>query len=365
MRCAFVIQHINATGGTECSACAVMNGLVQRDVTVHLLELVGNGPPVFPLDDRIPVKSLFEKPVKIFNSWLRIVGRLVGYLRRNRIDTLVVVEATHALYGVAAARLAGCRCIVWEHFNFNITLGRRKRVWGRQIAARWADDVVVLTARDRALWQARRDVRASLTVIPNMAPPVSQTPYDETSRTVLTVGRLTLQKGYDRLLAAWRMVETDRRGAGWSLMIRGDGPDRDRLLQAAEGLSRVMLAPATHQIEAEYRRAGLYVCSSRYEGFPMVLLEAASAGLPVVSFDCETGPAEIVEDGVSGILVQPGDLHALAEALLSLMEQTEKRRTMSAMARRKASEFQEETVMARWIELLSGEVVFRIFFGKA
>ncbi|GAP25351.1 lipopolysaccharide core biosynthesis protein WbcM [Gluconobacter frateurii NBRC 101659] len=353
MRCAFVIQHINATGGTECSACAVMNGLVQRDVTVHLLELVGNGPPVFPLDDRIPVKSLFEKPVKIFNSWPRIVGRLVRYLRRHRIDTLIVVEATHALYGVAAARLAGCRCIVWEHFNFNITLGRRKRVWGRQIAARWADDVVVLTARDRALWLAGRDVRASLTVIPNMAPPVWQTPYDETSRTVLTVGRLTSQKGYDLLLAVWRIVEADARSADWSLLIRGDGPDRDFLLQAVQGLSRVTLAPATHQIDAAYRRAGLYVCSSRYEGLPMVLLEAASAGLPVVSFDCETGPAEIVEDGVNGILVQPGDVHALADALLSLMGQTEKRRTMSAMGRRKALEFQEETVMARWMDLLS------------
>ncbi|AFW00327.1 lipopolysaccharide biosynthesis protein [Gluconobacter oxydans] len=353
MRCAFVIQHINATGGTERSACAVMNGLVQRDMTVHLLELVGNGPPVFPLDDRIPVKSLFEKPVKIFNSWLRIVGRLVRYLKRHRIDTLVVVEATHALYGVAAARLAGCRCIVWEHFNFNITLERRKRVWGRQIAARWADDVVVLTARDKALWQAGRDVRASLTVIPNMAPLVWKTPYDDTSRTVLTVGRLTTQKGHDLLLEAWQKVESDARGTGWSLLIRGDGPERDLLRQAINDLSRVTLAPATHQIEAEYRGAGLYVCSSRYEGLPMVLLEASSAGLPIVSFACETGPAEIVEDGVNGVLVQPGDIPELAEALLSLMAQTEKRRTMSAMGRRKALEFQKETVMARWMDLLS------------
>ncbi|GAC88249.1 lipopolysaccharide core biosynthesis protein WbcM [Gluconobacter thailandicus F149-1 = NBRC 100600] len=353
MRCAFVIQHINATGGTERSACAVMNGLVQRDVTVHLLELVGNGPPVFPLDDRIPVKSLFEKPVKIFNSWLRIVGRLVRYLKRHRIDTLVVVEATHALYGVAAARLAGSRCIVWEHFNFNITLERRKRVWGRQIAARWADDVVVLTARDKALWQAGREVRASLTVIPNMAPPVWKTPYDDTSRTVLTIGRLTTQKGHDLLLEAWQKVESDARGTGWSLLIRGDGPEWDLLHQAINGLSHVTLAPATHQIEAEYRGAGLYVCSSRYEGLPMVLLEASSAGLPIVSFACETGPAEIVEDGVNGVLVQPGDIPELAEALLSLMAQTEKRRTMSAMGRRKALEFQEETVMARWMDLLS------------
>ncbi|GBR58373.1 lipopolysaccharide core biosynthesis protein WbcM [Gluconobacter thailandicus F149-1 = NBRC 100600] len=330
-----------------------MNGLVQRDVTVHLLELVGNGPPVFPLDDRIPVKSLFEKPVKIFNSWLRIVGRLVRYLKRHRIDTLVVVEATHALYGVAAARLAGSRCIVWEHFNFNITLERRKRVWGRQIAARWADDVVVLTARDKALWQAGREVRASLTVIPNMAPPVWKTPYDDTSRTVLTIGRLTTQKGHDLLLEAWQKVESDARGTGWSLLIRGDGPEWDLLHQAINGLSHVTLAPATHQIEAEYRGAGLYVCSSRYEGLPMVLLEASSAGLPIVSFACETGPAEIVEDGVNGVLVQPGDIPELAEALLSLMAQTEKRRTMSAMGRRKALEFQEETVMARWMDLLS------------
>ncbi|MBS1017363.1 glycosyltransferase family 4 protein [Gluconobacter cerinus] len=352
MRCAFVIQHINATGGTERSACAVMNGLVQRDVTVHLLELVGNGPPVFPLDDRIPVKSLFEKPVKIFNSWPRIVRRLVRYLKRHRIDTLIVVEATHALYGVAAARLAGCRCIVWEHFNFNIALGRRKRVWGRQIAARWADDVVVLTARDKALWQAGLSLKASLSVIPNMAPPVWQTAYAQASRLVLTAGRLTTQKGYDLLLKAWAIIEVDQRGAGWCLLIRGDGPGRLMLLQQAACLKRVTIAPATPHLDDDYRQAALYVCSSRYEGLPMVLLEAASAGLPVVAFDCETGPAEVVVPEETGILVPPEDYIGLAEALLALMEQNEKRRAMSDMARLKALEFQEGPIMDRWMALL-------------
>ena len=352
MRCAFVIQHINATGGTERSACAVMNGLVQRDVTVHLLELVGNGPPVFPLDDRIPVKSLFEKPVKIFNSWPRIVGKLVRYLKRHRIDTLIVVEATHALYGVAAARLAGCRCIVWEHFNFNIALGRRKRVWGRQIAARWADDVVVLTARDKALWQAGLSPKASLSVIPNMAPPVWQTAYAQTSRLVLTAGRLTAQKGYDLLLKAWAIIEADQRGAAWSLLIRGDGPDRLMLLQQAACLKRVTIAPATPHLDDDYRQAALYVCSSRYEGLPMVLLEAASAGLPVVAFDCETGPAEVVVPEKTGILVPPEDHIGLAEAILALMEQNEKRGAMSDMARLKALEFQEGPIMDRWMALL-------------
>lgn len=95
--------------------------------------------------------------MKIFNSWFRIVWRLSRLLKREKIDTLVVVESTHALYGVAAARLAGVRCVVWEHFNFNVTLNRRKRVWGRQIAARWADAVVVLTQRDTALWREGRE----------------------------------------------------------------------------------------------------------------------------------------------------------------------------------------------------------------
>ncbi|EHH68785.1 glycosyltransferase family 4 protein [Gluconobacter morbifer] len=354
MRCAFVIQHIGALGGTERSACAVMNGLVERGASVHLIELHSIGPCLFPLDQRIDVTTLFDRHVRIFNSWFRIVWRLARLLKRQRIEALVVVEATHALYGVAAARLAGVRCIVWEHFNFNVTLNRRKRVWGRQIAARWADDVVVLTQRDVALWQAGTSIRTRLTAIPNIAPPVTAMPYISEARTVLTAGRLIGQKGYDLLLRAWAIVERDPRGREWSLVIRGDGPDRETLSEQAEDLARVVIAPATDGIAADYARAGLYVCSSRYEGLPMVLLEAAAAGLPVVSFDCETGPAEIVRDGASGLLVPSLDVPALAEGLLRLMADPAGRKAMSAEARIRAQAFQADPVMARWMHLLDG-----------
>lgn len=329
-----------------------MNGLARRDCDVRLVELVGRDAPAFPLAPGISVTSLFDRSIKIFNSWFRIVWRLSRFLKREKIDTLVVVESTHALYGVAAARLAGVRCVVWEHFNFNVTLNRRKRVWGRQIAARWADDVVVLTRRDTALWREGTTVRARLTAIPNMAPPVTKRPYPATSRMVLAAGRLTEQKGYDLLLRAWRIVEQDPASMGWDLLIRGDGPDRDALLQQAEGLHRVTIVPATGDIEADYARAALFVASSRYEGLPMVLLEAMSAGVPVVAFDCETGPAEIVRDGENGLLVPPEEPEALAVALLELMRAPERRQAMSAAARVRAAAFQEEPVMALWMELL-------------
>ncbi|MBS1075272.1 glycosyltransferase family 4 protein [Gluconobacter sp. Dm-73] len=352
VRYTFVIQDLKGLGGTERSACAVMNGLVRQGCDVRLVELVGAGAPAFPLSPEIPLTALFDRPVKIFNSWFRIVWRLSRFLKREKIDTLVVVESTHALYGVAAAKLAGVRCVVWEHFNFNVTLDRRKRVWGRQIAARWADDVVVLTQRDIALWREGTTVRARLTAIPNMAPPVTDSPYPPDSRLVLAAGRLTEQKGYDLLLRAWRIVEQDPASAGWTLLIRGDGPDRDALLQQAEGLHRMTIAPATGSIDADYARAALFVASSRYEGLPMVLLEALSAGVPVVAFDCETGPAEIVRDGETGLLVPPEEPEALAVALLELMRAPERRQAMSDAARLRAAAFQEGPVMARWMELL-------------
>ncbi|MDE7539533.1 glycosyltransferase family 4 protein [Gluconobacter sphaericus] len=351
-RYAFVIQDLKGFGGTERSTSVIMNGLARRDCDVRLVELVGRDAPAFPLAPGISVTSLFDRSIKIFNSWFRIVWRLSRFLKREKIDTLVVVESTHALYGVAAARLAGVRCVVWEHFNFNVTLNRRKRVWGRQIAARWADDVVVLTRRDTALWREGTTVRARLTAIPNMAPPVTKRPYPATSRMVLAAGRLTEQKGYDLLLRAWRIVEQDPASMGWDLLIRGDGPDRDALLQQAEGLHCVTIVPATGDIDADYARAALFVASSRYEGLPMVLLEAMSAGVPVVAFDCETGPAEIVRDGETGFLVPPEEPEALAVALLELMRAPERRQAMSAAARVRAAAFQEGPVMACWMELL-------------
>lgn len=329
-----------------------MNGLARRGEAVHLVELVGRGPSTYPLETSIMVTSLFDQPVKIFNAWFSIVRRLARYLRDHAIETLVVVEATHALYGVAAARLAGVRCVVWEHFNYTVTLNRRKRVWGRKIAARWADDVVVLTGADAALWQQCTAPKACVTVIPNMAPPVRVGAYAVQSRMVLTAGRLTEQKGYDLLLQAWaRVVERDEAGE-WSLLIRGDGPDRAALLAQAAELPRVVLAPATEGIAQDYAQAALYVCSSRYEGLPMVLLEAASAGVPIVSFDCVTGPAEIVEQGVSGVLVPPGNVSELAESLVALMRNTARRTEMADAVRQRALAFQEDAIMARWAALL-------------
>lgn len=350
MRIGFVIQHINALGGTERAACAVMNGLADS-ADIHLFEVHSRGPAAFGLDPRIRTVSLFDRHVSLLNQWPRLMRRLRDGILRERLDVLVVVESTHALYAVPAARRAGCRCVVWEHFNFRADLGKRKRGWGRWVAARWADDVVVLTHRDIALWEEGCQPRARMTCIPNMAPPISATPYRVEGREVLALGRLSKQKGFDRLLAAWARVEADPRGASWHLRIVGDGPNRAALQAQAASLHRATVTPAENNVAARLSTAGLLSASSRFEGLPMVLLEATAFGIPVVAFDCETGPAEIVDDGRSGLLVPEGDVAALADALLGLMASDERRVAMADAARRQAAGFSREAVLPKWRSL--------------
>lgn len=346
-RLGFVIQHLNALGGTERAACAVMNGLA-ADADLHLFEVHTRGEAVFGLDPRVTRHNFFTRPVSLLNRWPQLVWKLARALRAARIDTLIVVESTHALYAVPAARLAGCRVIVWEHFNFRADISRRKRRLGRRIAARWADAIAVLTRRDINLWQHHAAPRGTMLYMPNIAPAPSDVAYDSTARRVIALGRLCHQKGFDRLLAAWSRVENDARGDGWRLDLYGDGPDKAPLEAQIARLARATLHPATKDVGPLYASAGLFAASSRFEGLPMVMLEAAAHGLPIVAFDCETGPAEIILPGKSGLLVKEGDVAGLAEGLLELMANPKERQCLSDGARCQATTFSRESCLARW-----------------
>ncbi|AZV32609.1 hypothetical protein CU110_05675 [Cobetia sp. ICG0124] len=173
------------------------------------------------------------------------------------------------------------------------------------------------------------------------------------SRTVLAVGRLTEQKGFDVLLEAWARVA--RQHPDWRLRIVGWGEDENALKAQAWtlGLSEsVVFVGRTSRVEEEYQRAALFAMSSRWEGLPMTLLEAQSFGLPVVSTNCETGPAEILQGG-SGVLVDVEDAAALARELCLLIEDAPRRQQMSLLARENAARFDADVLCDEWQQLLA------------
>lgn len=138
------------------------------------------------------------------------------------------------------------------------------------------------------------------------------------------------------------------------MQIVGDGDDKKQLatfISANNISTSVELVGKTNNIQKYYDDAGIYCLSSRFEGFPMVLLETLSFGLPVVSFDCDTGPEEVLEN-TGGILVKPNDTNSLALALLELMNDKQKRESISIMSKEKAQKYQPDTIIEHWKKLL-------------
>jgi glycosyltransferase involved in cell wall biosynthesis len=170
---------------------------------------------------------------------------------------------------------------------------------------------------------------------------------------ILAAGRMTGLKGFDMLIEAFAPVAN--RHGDWLLRIYGAGPEQPRLerLIGAHGLeSSVELRPITQRLGEAMSSASIYVLSSRAEGFGMVLVEAMEKGMAVVSFDCRSGPAEIISDGRDGLLVPPEDVSALSEALMRLVDDDELRRRLGAAAVETARAYDIDVIGPRWEALL-------------
>jgi glycosyltransferase involved in cell wall biosynthesis len=169
------------------------------------------------------------------------------------------------------------------------------------------------------------------------------------NKVVIAAGRVTPQKGFDRLLPVWAKVVEDH--PDWELRIFGEGVSAPKLRKQIEELGiggSARLMGFTPRLNDELAQSSLYVMSSRREGFPMVLLEAMGVGLPVVSFDCPTGPRDIVREGVDGHVVPDGDGAAMAAAMSGLMADEARRKAYGAAAVEGAARYDIATIAGRW-----------------
>ena len=176
---------------------------------------------------------------------------------------------------------------------------------------------------------------------------------DADRKWVVGLGRLTHEKGFDLLVRAF--AQTASRRPRWDLVIFGEGPERGALEELVEELGlaeRVFLPGWTDDVGAVLKRAGMFVLPSRYEGFPNALLEAMAAGLPVISFDCPSGPYEILRDGYDGLLVRAGSVEWLAAAMDRLMRDGQARNLLASKAPEVLERFSAERYYGRWEAVL-------------
>lgn len=210
------------------------------------------------------------------------------------------------------------------------------------------DRFVVLTEYDRQAWQ---DI-PRVDVIPNPLPFFPELSNAPRRKRVIAVGRYFDEKGYDLLLKAWAIVE--KRCDDWELVIYGDG-NKSYYERIASSLNldknRCRLYDSIHEVQKEYLDSSIFVCTSRFEGFGMGIIEAMACGLPVVAFDCLWGPRSIISNGEDGLLVENGNVTKYAETILKMIKTPGKLKTMGSNARRNVCRFNIDDIALEWKKL--------------
>lgn len=374
MRIVYIYTAVCTMGGVDRILTTKANYLAEQPgYEVFLITDSQCGQPfTFPLSERVKHIDLgldfgkqytYSLPRRFFYYLMRM--RTYRY-RLERLLTELHADVTISTLGREMDFLPMLRdgsvkvgeTHIAKHFCRNFHLMEQRgglhrwmaKYWRRkqEEAVRKLDALVVLTPNDAESWRAVKEA----VIIPNPITLHPVAPCRYAAKRILSVGRLTEQKGFDLLIRAW--VEVSRRFPDWHLTIYGEGEERESLLQQIHHLgvegSITLHNPVPH-IEEEMTKHSLFVLSSRFEGFGLVLVEAMTCGLPVVSFDCPHGPRDIIAHGKDGLLVPNGDIHALAEAMVRLMEHAELRQQMGVQGQKDVQRYAIDTVMARWMQL--------------
>jgi glycosyltransferase involved in cell wall biosynthesis len=356
-----IVQAGLGTGGTEKIVSLLARHLDGQGHAVSVLAITGLAREgYYPMPPDVTVRTMEEERGKAAStSTLSRTAWLRKALREEEAE-LVISFLTKINVQVAVAAVGlGVRRIASERNNFlQQTMNPLWRLL-MPVAIATADGGVTLTRAAREAlpaWARRRAVAIYNPVPVEGDEPVPGTP----PRRLIAVGRLTEQKGFDILIRAIHLARAQ--GCNLSLTIHGEGEDRESLTALVQslGLSEHVRLPGRTQRPHEWTEGGgIFVLSSRYEGFGNVLVEALAAGFAVISTNCNWGPAEIVRHDRDGLLVPPEDPEALAEAIVRVWEDDALRARLAAGAVRRAADFSERQILSEW-----DAVIARAFGGR-
>ncbi len=364
MKLALVISSLER-GGAERILSVLASAWAKMGREVTLITFDDKEPPAYPLHPAIVLRSLRvpnEKARNFFSSLSRNTTRirlLRSFIRQSQPNLVISFLDFPNILTLLATRGFGIPIVVSERASpQHVEL---KPIWMRLRRSLYPRAAALVGQTNAMVTQMQQSIKVRGYAIPNPVELPATWSADrlkdrnKNSHTIIAMGRLVPQKGFDLLLEAFSRIAAHH--PGWSLKVLGKGSLKEQLETQAESLGlkdRVAFMGAFADPFPVLRAADLFVLSSRFEGFPNALTEAMACGLPVISFDCPTGPADIIRHGVDGLLVPPEDVPALAEAMDYLMSNRTEREKLASRAPDVLQRFSLERVLAMWEKVFAG-----------
>lgn len=339
---------------------------------IHIILTDGeNKPPYYELHPNIIVHQLAINYDHLYGT--PIHRRILGYFKKqrvfrkrlneclNRIKPDITISLLRRDINFINKMTDGSIKLGEIHFNksnyreFNLPKLPNsikkliKHFWMKQLIhkLRSLERFIVLSYEDAAEWTELNNV----TVIHNPLSFIPNSHSDCSRKQVIAVGRYMPQKGFDRLISAWKIVS--ERHPDWILRIYGDGM-REKLQKQIDTLEiskTCILEHSVRNVIDKYCESSIFVLSSRFEGFGMVITEAMVCGVPPIAFTCPCGPRDIIENNIDGILVENGDITGLADKICFLIENETVRKEMGIRARHDVERFRIEKIALQWKSL--------------
>lgn len=357
MNIAILLGSTRATGGIGRVSAMLANGLSESGNNVSLIEYYkDSAPEIYEINDSVVIHQLYPRPVSMTKALLSNgVKALRSILLKEKTDVLIAAGALFYPLSILAAKDIKTKTVCWEHSDPNGAHDHKLQRACRVFGAKQSDACVVLTDAAVSIYRNKLKAKQIVRIYNPIDPQIieQRVNYCSSSSRIISVGRLSYQKNIQCAIRVARIVLP--KADGWTWDIYGEGDEAQELQSMIHrfGLEgKVNLRGRVGDLYNRYREYAFLVMTSRYEGFPMTLLEAMGNSLPMVAFDVPTGPREIIIDGENGLLVEQDDEMGMAMAISQLISSPETRVRMAAANLKRSESFSIDVFYNSWIKLL-------------
>lgn len=332
----------------------ILSNRLCENYDIYILSDFQNPKKKYEYNPRIRFTYLTNNMTSVHKRILSVAKGIRKFIKKNKIDVFICAGAIYFPPATLAVKGTHAKFICWEHSNVSVKNEHRFQGLCRWFGAKFADWIVPLTKTDAKMYKKEYGCRR-VTSIYNPVDDrlITSVHYDVESKKIISVGRYCWQKNFEILVEVAKIVLTNN--PGWSWDIYGDGETFNTIQMLVKNNdleNRLNLMGRVDDLYNRYREYSMLVMTSRFEGFPMTLLESTAQGIPAVAFDVLTGPNEVIEDGKSGYLIAPDNVCKMAQAIQELIDCPCKREQMSNRCVELRKNYDCDSIVKQWERLL-------------